>query len=77
MIKTMERLGDRLLERFVPNVTANADPCECSGSWTREIQCYCNCGAGAFGWSIRQKQHCSGCRLTYGSCYDTWHGCIC
>jgi hypothetical protein len=77
MVKVVEQLADRMLAKVVPNIVAQADPCECSGVWSREIQCYCYCGAGWAGWSIRQTQSCSGCRLSYGPCHDTWAMCIC
>jgi hypothetical protein len=71
MIKTMEAFGDRLLARFVPNITAKAEPCECSGVWSREIQCYCWCYI-----SVRRTQSCYGCHYTYGACHDTWNFCM-
>jgi hypothetical protein len=71
MIKMVESLGDRLLARLVPHVTAKAEPCECSGVWSRQLQCHCYCYV-----SVRQTQSCSGCRLSYSSCDATNYLCI-
>jgi hypothetical protein len=78
MIKMIETMGDRMLARFVPHVTAQAEPCECSGVWSRTINCYCACGNAIAGAWYRQTQSCSGCRLSYSSCsYDFWSFCWC
>lgn len=48
MLNLLERMGDRMLGRFVPSVPAHATQCSPGGSCgTNRIWCYCEYPAGS------------------------------
>ncbi|GIH19360.1 hypothetical protein Raf01_75320 [Rugosimonospora africana] len=57
MIKTLEKLGDRLLGRVVPQVTARANPPQCP--W------YCGCKFGYLAYSQNAIGSCGRCGTSY------------
>jgi hypothetical protein len=72
MVKTLQRLSDRLVERVVPRVPAKAAPtcCESPGSCWWGAHCYC---AGTRGY----RNYCC-CTSSYQcSCYCRYAGQYC
>jgi hypothetical protein len=55
MIKVLEKIGDRLLEKFVPTVEANASMQGCVGI-------YCGCIAGFDSYRIDDNHSCGKCQ---------------
>lgn len=53
MIKTLEKLGDRLLSRVVPQVNAKANPPQCPF--------YCGCKQGYLAYSQTYVGPCGRC----------------
>jgi hypothetical protein len=77
-VQQLEKWGDTLLTLVVPRVDAAAEPCECSGTGSWSVRCYCNCGAGWLGTVVRRNCHCNGCRAVCDSrCEDSWSFCTC
>jgi len=64
MIRKIEALGDHLLAKVVPQVTAAAEPCDCIGQAGKEKRYWCKCTSTATSWHWNWYNYyrCDGCR---------------